>query len=160
MLFTAATWIVAISFLALSYVKDKGKTKLALNKAVKSVEGILPQFGGIVLLISLMLAFVTPETIRSLVGSDTGILGMLMTSIVGAVTLVPGFIAFPLAKSLVDLGAGIPQIAVFVSSLMAVGVVTLPLEIRYFGRRTAVTRNVLAYISAFITAFVVGVVVS
>jgi uncharacterized membrane protein YraQ (UPF0718 family) len=145
--------------LCVSAARDRKKTKLALGKAWMSLESILPQFVGIILLISIMLAFLTPAMITRVVGRNTGFGGMLLTSAIGAVTLIPGFIAFPLAKSLVALGAGIPQIAVLVSTLMMVGVVTMPVEIRYFGKRAAFTRNGLAYVASFLVAWVIGVVV-
>ncbi|MGQ9518525.1 MAG: permease [Candidatus Fervidibacter sp.] len=129
-----------------------------LKKAWKSFEGILPQFAGIIVLISLLLTFLSPATISKLIGSQTGFLGMLITSLVGAITLIPRFIAFSLAASLKSLGAGTGQVAVFVSSLMMVGVVTAPLEARYFGKKVTLTRNVLAYVASFIVGFVVGVV--
>jgi len=40
-----------------------------------------------------------------------------------------------------------------------VGVVTMPLEIHYFGRRIAFTRNFLAYLASFAIAYVIGVVI-
>lgn len=51
------------------------------------------------------------------------------------------------------------QIAAFVSSLMMVGIVTLPVEMRYFGKRLALMRNVLAFFFSFVVAFVIGAVV-
>ena len=75
----------------------------------------------------------------------------------GCITLIPGFVAFPLAASLLAAGAGYAQIAVFISTLMMVGIATLPLEIKYFGRKTALKRNVLALISAMLTSSVIGV---
>ena len=43
---------------------------------------------------------------------------------------------------------------------MMVGVVTLPLEIRFFGKRAAILRNVLAYGFSLIAAVFVGWVVN
>ena len=57
-------------------------------------------------------------------------------------------------------GAGATQIAAFVSSLMMVGVVTLPLEIQFFGKRAAFLRNLLAYVFSLVAAVFVGWVVS
>jgi len=48
------------------------------------------------------------------------------------------------------------QIGAFISSLMMVGIVTLPLEINYFGKKTAVARNVLAFFFSFLVAFIIG----
>ncbi|NPV71842.1 MAG: permease [Firmicutes bacterium] len=157
-MFTAVIWLLTGVFLAWSWAKDRGKTRQALMKSWKAFAGILPDFAGVLLLIGLALALLSPATIKSLVGGQTGFWGMFLTSIVGAITLIPGFIAFPLAKSLMNLGAGVRQIAVFISTLMMVGVVTAPMEMKYFGKRATLIRNILAYAFSFITAFVVGVV--
>jgi len=72
--------------------------------------------------------------------------------------LIPGFIAFPVAAILLKNGAGFAQIAVFVSTLMMVGIVTLPLEIKCFGKKISTMRNTFAYLFSFIVALVIGVV--
>lgn len=50
------------------------------------------------------------------------------------------------------------QIAAFVSTLMMVGIVTLPLEIKTFGKRATITRNISAFVFSLIVAFVIGTV--
>lgn len=158
--FTRILYVVSIGFLVVSFVKDRGKTRSALIKAVRAFLNILPDFATVLAIVGLVLTFLSPSIVAGLIGRGTGILGMLVTSVVGAITLIPGFVAFPLAKSLLDRGAGIMQIAVFVSTLMMVGFVTAPLEIRYFGRKVTVLRNALAYVFSFIVAVIIGVVVS
>jgi uncharacterized membrane protein YraQ (UPF0718 family) len=139
-------------------MKDKGKTKMALKKAWKSFENILPQFLAILIIIGITLAVLSPETISRLIGDQSGWLGMLMAAMIGSVTLVPGFVAFPLAAALLENGAGFMQIAVFISTLMMVGIVTLPVEIKYFGKKAALIRNSLAVAFSFVVAIVIGVI--
>lgn len=157
-MFTKALYILAAAALILSFVKDRGKTKSALLKAWKAFENILPQFLTILIIIGIMLAFLTPQTISKLVGNQSGLVGMLAAGLIGSITLIPGFVAFPLAAALLKNGAGFMQIAVFVSTLMMVGIVTIPLEIRYFGRKAAILRNGLAFVFSFAAALVIGVV--
>lgn len=159
-MFTRILYVVSIGFLVVSFVKDRGKTRSALIKAVRAFLNILPDFATVLAIVGLVLTFLSPSIVAGLIGRGTGILGMLVTSVVGAITLIPGFVAFPLAKSLLERGAGIMQIAVFVSTLMMVGFVTAPLEIRYFGKKVTVLRNALAYVFSFIVAVIIGVVVS
>ena len=83
-------------------------------------------------------------------------LGVVLAAIVGAVTLIPGFVAFPTAALLLNGGAGYMQIGAFISTLMMVGIVTLPVEFKYFGKRLAIYRNVLAFLFSFLVAFVIG----
>lgn len=157
-MFTIILYVLALSFLLISFLKDKKKTKMGLKKAWKSFENILPQLLWILIIIGIMLSVLSPEAISKLIGQQSGWLGMLMAGVVGSITLIPGFVAFPLAAALLKSGAGIVQIAVFISTLMMVGIVTMPLEIEYFGKKAAVLRNSLAFVFSFVVAVVIGVV--
>ena len=157
-MFTILLYILAITALGISFFKDRKKTKMALKKAWKALENILPQFLSILLIIGLALAILSPETITALLGTSSGIWGVLGAALIGSITLIPGFVAFPLAAALLKNGAGYMQIAVFVSTLMMVGIITLPLEVKTFGRRAALVRNVSAFVFSLIASFVIGVV--
>jgi uncharacterized membrane protein YraQ (UPF0718 family) len=156
--FTYILYGLAAAGLAISFAKDRGKTKAALLKAWKSFENILPQFLSVLIIIGLALTILSPETITRFLGTSTGIWGVLAASLVGSITLIPGFVAFPLAAALLKSGAGYMQIAAFVSTLMMVGIVTLPLEIKTFGKRAAILRNVTAFVFSLAAAFVIGVI--
>ncbi|MBA1334531.1 MAG: hypothetical protein HPY66_2380 [Firmicutes bacterium] len=159
-MFEKALYAIAIAALLVSYKKDRVKTKKALKKAWKSFVNIFPAFAGVLSLIGLTLTILSPDIISRFIGNNTGFIGMFITSVIGAITLIPGFIAFPLASSLLEKGAGIVQIAVFISTLMMVGIVTAPLEIQYFGRKETLLRNSLSYIFSFVVAAVIGVILS
>lgn len=139
-----------------SFSKNRQKTKQALKKGWKAFENILPQFLTILLLIGFILAVLDEATISRLLGKESGMMGMAIAAAIGSVTLIPGFIAFPLAASLLAAGAGYGQIAMFLTTLMMVGVVTLPLEATYFGKRLAIERNVLAFAYAVISSLILG----
>lgn len=156
---TTILYGLTILLLIISFFKDKKKTKMSLKKAWKSFENILPQFLAVILLIGIVLAFLDTQTISKIIGADSGWLGVILASIVGAVTLIPGFIAFPTAALLLQGGAGYMQIGAFVSSLMMVGVVTIPIEIKYFGKKITVLRNLLAFLFSFLVAYIIGLVV-
>lgn len=157
-MFTYILYAVAGISLAISFYKDRNKTKMALKKAWKSFENILPQFLSILIIIGLAFSVLSPETITGLLGTGSGIWGVLGAALIGSITLIPGFIAFPLAAALLNNGAGYMQIAAFVSSLMMVGVVTLPVEIKTFGKRATIIRNVSAFVFSLIVALVIGIV--
>ncbi len=151
--------IITVTLLIFSYYKDKRKTKKALNKAWKAFENILPQFLGIIMLVGMLMAIFNADLISKIIGTQSGWLGVSLSAIVGAITLIPGFISFPTAKMLLDNGAGYMQIGAFISSLMMVGVITAPVEIKYFGKKLTIMRNVLAFIFSFLVAFIIGKVV-
>ncbi len=156
--FTYTLYVLAVILLTVSFSKDKNKTLFFLKRAWKIFLTILPQFVTILLLVAFLLALLKPETIKNIIGTQSGFLGMLISSLVGAVALVPVIIAFPIASELLKNGAGIAQMAVFISTLTTVGFVTLQLETKYFGKKIALLRNMLFYLFSFVTAYILGVV--
>jgi uncharacterized membrane protein YraQ (UPF0718 family) len=156
---TVILYVLAVVGLALSFAKDRKKTNTAFKKAIKAFEGILPQFLVVLILVAITLSVLNTATISRFLGSESGPLGVLIAALVGAVTLIPGFIAFPAAAALLSGGAGATQIAAFVSSLMMVGVVTIPLEMKYFGKKATFLRNGLAFAFSLLAAIFVGWVV-
>jgi len=151
---------IAIVLLAISAAKSREKTRRALLKGLKAFESMLPQLVAVLLAVAAVLAIFSPEMVSRVIGERSGLFGVLAASIVGAIALIPGFVAFPAAAELLKNGAGTLQIAAFVSSLMMVGVVTLPMEIKYFGRRAAFARNSFAFVFSLLAAAFVSWVVS
>ncbi len=153
-------YLITFLLLLISFYKDRKKTKLALKKAWKAFANILPEFLVVITLVGILIAAINPEVISQIIGSNSGWLGVVLASIVGSVTLIPGFIAFPTAALLLEGGAGYMQIGAFVSTLMMVGIVTLPVEIKYFGKKITYMRNGLAFVFSYLVAFIIGWVVT
>ena len=159
-IFNGLIYLIAIVFLIISFIKSKQKTKQALLKAWNSFKNILPMLLGVILLVGLMLSLLDTRTISKIIGDRSGIMGVLLASAVGSVTLIPGFIAFPTAALLLQGGAGYIQIAAFVQTLMMVGIVTMPMEIRYFTTKVAVLRNVISFTLSIGVAYFIGFILS
>ena len=152
MTFTIAIYALAGVLLLLSWIRDKQKAVLALRRAAKSFDGILPLLLSVTFVIGIMLAVLSPHEISLLIGQRSGIIGILVAAVIGSVTLIPGFVTFPLAASLLKAGAGMVQIIVFVSTSMMVGVATAPVELKYLGRKATFARNGFALILSFAIA--------
>jgi uncharacterized membrane protein YraQ (UPF0718 family) len=155
-MYTYALYVTALVFLGLSFSKDRTKTRQVLRKTWKSFENILPQFLSVLMIIGIMLSVLNREVISQLIGQESGLAGMAIAAVIGSITLIPGFVAFPLAASLLEAGAGYGQIAMFVTTLMMVGVVTLPVESQFFGRKLAVKRNAMAFVFCLAAAWIIG----
>lgn len=143
-----------------SFFKDKEKTKRALINGIKSFENIMPQFLSILVIIGIGLTILKPETISTLIGNDSGILGVVLSSLVGSVIMMPTFVAFTTGNTLIQNGAGYAQVSALITTLTMVGVLTFPLEAKYIGKRGAFYRNFLAFLFSFVVAFFMGGVFS
>ena len=147
--------VTGIALLA-SFIFDKKKTILGLKKGWKMLFNILHPFLNILILISVVLFFIPSSLIVKYLGANSGWLGFGIAAIIGSITLIPGFISYPLAATLLKQGATYGVVAVFMTTLMMVGIVTLPLEIKYFGKKAAILRNVFNFIAAIIIGILIG----
>jgi len=113
---------------------------------------------GIIAVIGLLMGFVPPKWIADVIGPESGILGVFIAALLGSVLIIPGIIAFPLAKSLLMMGASVMSMAAFVTTLMMIGFVFIPLEIQLLGKKFCMIRNGLSFLAAIIIAVVIGLV--
>jgi len=152
LIFGLLTGIVLI----VSFILDNKKTILGLKKGWKMLFSILHPFLNILILISFVLFFIPDTLIVKYLGANSGWLGFTIAAIIGSITLIPGFISYPLAATLLKQGATYAVVAVFMTTLMMVGIVTLPLEIKYLGKKAAIFRNVLKFVAAIIIGILMG----
>lgn len=144
--------------LVASLFKSREKTWQALKVAWFAFRRMAPMILGIIAIIGLLMGFVPPKWIAGVIGPDSGILGVLIAALLGSVLIIPGIIAFPLAKSLLTMGASVTSIAAFVTTLMMIGFVFIPLEIQLLGKKFCVIRNGLSFVAAIVIAVVIGLV--
>ena len=157
--FTLAIWIGTAVFLAVSFFKDKSKTKQALKAAFSMGKGMMGSILSIIFLIGLILTILPPGRIAEFVGSQSLLWGTVASAALGTITLVPAFIAFPLVGTLIHAGVAIVPAVAFLTTLTMVGLVTFPLERREFGLKFTVVRNTLSFVFAIGIAFVMGVII-
>lgn len=89
-------------------------------------------------------------------GESSGAEGFVIAGVTGSLSLIPGFIAFPLSSVLIKSGVSYPVLAMFITTLLMVGIFTLPIEKQYFGWRVSLLRNGLSLVGAIICALIIG----
>lgn len=153
---TILFYSIAILATGISFYKDRKKTKMALKKAYKSFMNLLPALIPMTLFVGIMLTIVSPEIIGKLLGEKSGFIGILIGATIGSISFMPSFVAFSLGQNLLIGGAGYPQVAVFVSTLMAVGVSSLSVELKYFDKKMTFYRNFMALVASFVFALIIA----
>jgi uncharacterized membrane protein YraQ (UPF0718 family) len=145
-------YIVTITLVVLSLIKDKTKTKQALLKGWKSFSHILPMFFGVLVFVGIIIAVFNADLISKVIGSESGWIGTMIAGVFGTFAMIPSFVAFPMAQMLLNNGAGYMQVGAFISTLFMVQLASIPIEIKYFGKRVTITRNVAALLFSFVVA--------
>ncbi|MBA4700998.1 MAG: permease [Ruminococcus sp.] len=158
-IFTLAIWVGTLIFLGISITKDKVKTKQALKMALGMGKGMVVSILSIIFAIGLILTLIPPTEVATFLGTQSVLLATIGGALLGTVTLVPAFIAFPLVGTLIHAGVSVVPSVAFLTTLTMVGVVTFPLEKKAFGIKFTAIRNGLSFLFAIAIALVMGVVI-
>jgi len=150
--------IIAIVLFGISFLKDKQKTKEALKATFKIFYVVLPVLIFVFVLMGLIEAYISRETIMSILGQKSGILGILYAEIVGSIALFMPPAVFPFGGYLLKNGASYGSIAGFVFTAILIGITTLPLEFKLLGKRFTIFRNIFTFVLAFFIAFLMEVI--
>ena len=141
----------------ISFIASREKTLKALKIALKRFVTILPAFLVMLILVSIVLFLIPDKLIIQYLGGDNVFTGVLFASLFGSITLMPGFIAFPLCGILLKKGVLYMVLSAFTTTLMMVGVLTYPIEKEYFGIKVTIMRNIISFFIALVVAVMTGI---
>jgi uncharacterized membrane protein YraQ (UPF0718 family) len=144
--------------LLVSLSADREKTVRALKTAWKKFAKLLGDFALLLVLVSVALTLLPPQTIVKYLEGPGLLLGSVVAALVGCVAFIPGFISYPLAGILHSKGIPYTVIASFVTTLMMVGFLTFPLERRFLGTKLALIRNLMFFVIALLVSLGIGII--
>jgi len=148
-------YIITALAVLISFLINRGKTFKSLKITAKRFVNILPAFLTMLILISIVLFLVPDRVILNYFGDSNEFTSVLLASLFGSITIMPGFIAFPLCGILLTKGVPYMVLAAFTTTLMMVGFLTYPLEKEYFGIKVTIMRNVISYFIALAVAVMI-----
>lgn len=148
-------WSITLLAFLISLIKDKERTFKAVKHSFSSFKNLTSGVLAMVGIVGLMLAVISPEILK-MIFTYKGFMGFVIVSSVGAIVTIPGPIAFPLAGSLLKLGASYGTIASFITTLTMVGLVTSPLEASYFGKKFTFMRQLFSFLAAIAIGLIMG----
>ncbi len=142
--------------LIVSLIVNRQKTWAGVKKGVVMFLRLLPTLILMLALVSVVLYLIPEEKLAKYMGEGSGIAGWVTAALFGSVALIPGFIAYPLCGILVKSGVAYSVIAVFITTLMMTGFLTLPVEAKFFGWRVSIIRNLVSLAAALFIGLIMG----
>ncbi len=142
--------ILTVILTIVSFVFDKKKTKKAVKKGMMMFVKILPTLLSVIIVVSVVLYLVSDELLIEYLGKEAGLGAYVSAAVIGSISIIPGFIAYPLAGILLKTGVSFSVLSVFITTLKMVGILTIPIEAKFFGYRTAIIRNSLSFMGAIL----------
>ena len=148
--------VVSIVSIAISFIANWRKTLDGFKRGLFMFLKLLPTLINVLILVSVFLFLIPNEKLVDWMGESSGVKGYVIAGVTGSLSLIPGFIAFPLSSVLIKSGVSYPVLAMFITTLLMVGIFTLPIEKQFFGWRVSLLRNGLSLVGAVICALLIG----
>ena len=149
--------IAAVSaLLLLSGLRSRDKTKQGLVIGAKQFWNVMPFFLAVFGLIGLLEVLATPAQVETWLGNGAGVMAPFYAALFGGMATGPPASVFPLGQYLLAQHATIAAVSTLLIAWVAVGTVTLPAEIRFFGARFALTRWALAFVLSIALGLIMG----
>jgi uncharacterized membrane protein YraQ (UPF0718 family) len=153
-------FVITGLLLLVSLIANRQKTLNGLKKGAMQFLKLLPTLLTVIILVSVALFFTPEKMLLKYFGDQAGVLGYVMAALVGSISLIPGFISYPLAGMLLESGVGYGILALFITTLKMVGTLTIPLEAKYFGMKVTLIRNGLSFLGAMVIGVIMAIIFS
>lgn len=137
--------LLAFILLAASFFKDRKKTEQALKISVKTFTLLFPLLLFVFALMGMSQAYVSRDAIAAILGGSNMFKGVFAGALIGCVALIAPAAIFPVGGYLYQNGAHYGAVAALIITAILIGVTTLPVEIRTFGWRFTLARNVVTF---------------
>lgn len=148
---------VVLTIWLVIFLKDKEKGLKAIKVGLQTILSILPILLIMVGLIGLFSSFINPSDIAKYLGEQAGISGFLFVALFSSFLQIPGIVAFPIAATLFKSGAAVSIVSLFACAATMASVFTLPLEMKFLGKKLPIIRIGLTVIVSIIVGLLTGI---
>ncbi len=139
---TVIMGVIALILLWVGYSRGQGQHMEAMKDSLVMTVKILPIMIFAFIIAGMVQSLIPQETISSWIGSESGMRGILMGTVTGA--LVPGgpYVCLPLVAGMLRTGAGVGTMVAFMAGRALWAVSSLPLEVGILGWKFTLIRFV------------------
>lgn len=147
--------VVILIYMVLAVISPD-KAGQALKGSLYYVKEMLMIMPVILVLTSLITAWVPRKTIENSFGSGSGVKGSILSFLLGSFSAGPIYAAFPVCKTLLEKGAGISNIVIILSTWAVIKVPMLLNEAKFLSLKFMVIRWILTTVSIFLMGFIMS----
>ena len=125
------------------------KFKSALGQTYNNFKRAIPILLGVLILVSIITVAIPTEYYTKIFSGNL-LADSFMGAFVGSIAAGNPITSYVIGGELLAEGVSLIAVTAFILAWVTVGIIQLPAEILMLGRRFAITRNILAFISAIV----------
>ena len=131
---------LALIFFLIAYYKGEGQHIIGMRSALRMTVQILPLLIFAFIVAGMVQVLVPQEILSEWVGAESGLRGIFIGTVTGA--LAPGgpYVSLPVAAGLLQAGAGVGTMVAFLTGWSLWAVSRLPMEVGIMGWRFTLIR--------------------
>ena len=132
--------VLALIFFLIAYYKGEGQHIIGMRSALRMTVQILPLLIFAFIVAGMVQVLVPQEILSEWVGAESGMRGIFIGTVTGA--LAPGgpYVSLPVAAGLLQAGAGVGTMVAFLTGWSLWAVSRLPMEVGIMGWRFTLIR--------------------
>ena len=143
---TIVFFIAVIAFYIIVYIKAPALALKGLKLSSGSLLKMLPLVVAAFALGGLLQVLIPREMISNWLGAKSGIKGILIGSLLGAITPGPLYLSFPIAGGLLKSGASIGTVIAYIIAWEVWGIRRFPMEVAFLGWKFMMVKLVSALV--------------
>ena len=127
------------------------KIKEAIAKTLNNFKQTIPIIFGVLLLVSIAIVAI-PETFYASVFTGNKFIDPLLGALLGSVSAGNPITSYILAGEFLEQGVSMLAVTAFILAWVTVGLIQLPAESLMLGKKFAITRNIVSFVTAIVVA--------
>lgn len=156
---TVVMLLIALALFIIAALQGEGKQVEGLKSAWTMTWQILPLLLFAFITAGMVQALVPREAIAKWVGDESGMRGILIGTLAGALTPGGPYVSLPIAAGLLKAGAGISTMVAFVAAWSLLSIARLPLEAGILGWRFTWIHLLSVILFAPVAGLIAGLIV-
>jgi uncharacterized protein len=149
-------YAVALVLAAAAYLKGGERHILGVTEAIKTLLLVLPTLIGAFLIAGYVRVLVPEDVVREWLGKESGLKGVLVGYLAGALTFGGPFISFPIAASLYHAGGSVQTVTTYITSWALWGGGIIFYEFSILGPRLFTIRIVASILFPLLAGIIAG----
>jgi uncharacterized membrane protein YraQ (UPF0718 family) len=145
---TVVMFVIALVLFIIASLQGEGKNVAGLKSAWNMTLQIIPLLIFAFIIAGLAQTLLPRDLVSKWVGDESGIRGILIGTLAGALTPGGPYVSLPIAAGLLKTGASIPTMVTFVTGWSLLAVARLPLDVGIMGWRFTLIHRVSVLIFA------------
>ncbi len=156
---TLVMFLIALALFIIASIEGKGKEIEGLKSAWTMTWQILPLLLFAFIAAGMVEALIPREMVGRWVGNESGMRGIMIGTLAGALTPGGPYVSLPVAAGFLKAGAGMSTMVAFVAGWSLMSVARLPLEVGILGWRFTWIHMLSVLLLAPVAGLLAGLIV-